>query len=191
MFSQMGSMGGDKGAQMGLIGASPLSNHPLAGGSGAGSGAGLGARGVAARRGWHGGAHAVDVQPGRSPSTAAVCRRAGRRGRRGAGWAGARRRRVGAGGGPDGAAWASGGKSGGIQDRADGAAPAPPGPGRRRGGRLVDRHHNRLPGQPGRKTRHSRGEDTGRERRVSSMAMPMHRRCCPRQGGQQFRADLR
>ena len=43
MFSQMGGMGsGDKGgAQMGLIGASPLSNHPLAGGSGAGSGAGL------------------------------------------------------------------------------------------------------------------------------------------------------
>jgi PPE-repeat protein len=40
MFSQMGS-GGDKGAQMGLIGASPLSNHPLVGGSGAGSGAGL------------------------------------------------------------------------------------------------------------------------------------------------------
>jgi len=40
MFSQMG-MGGDKGAQMGLIGASPLSNHPLVGGSGAGSGAGL------------------------------------------------------------------------------------------------------------------------------------------------------
>ena len=33
MFSQMGGMGGDK-AQMGLIGASPLSNHPLAGGSG-------------------------------------------------------------------------------------------------------------------------------------------------------------
>ena len=40
MFSQMG-MGGDKGAQMGLIGASPLSNHPLVGGSGAGAGAGL------------------------------------------------------------------------------------------------------------------------------------------------------
>ena len=40
MFSQMGSMGGDK-AQMGLIGASPLSNHPLVGGSGAGAGAGL------------------------------------------------------------------------------------------------------------------------------------------------------
>lgn len=40
MFSQLGSMGGDK-AQIGLIGASPLSNHPLAGGSGAGSGAGL------------------------------------------------------------------------------------------------------------------------------------------------------
>ena len=43
MFSQLGGTGGgDKaGAQMGLIGASPLSNHPLAGGSGAGSGAGL------------------------------------------------------------------------------------------------------------------------------------------------------
>jgi PPE-repeat protein len=40
MFSQMGGLG-DKNAQMGLIGASPLSNHPLAGGSGAGSGAGL------------------------------------------------------------------------------------------------------------------------------------------------------
>ena len=40
MFSQMGGMGGDK-AQMGLIGTSPLSNHPLAGGSGPGSGAGL------------------------------------------------------------------------------------------------------------------------------------------------------
>lgn len=40
MFSQLGSMGGDK-AQIGLIGASPLSNHPLAGGSGAGSGSGL------------------------------------------------------------------------------------------------------------------------------------------------------
>src|SRR4029077_11349651 len=41
MFGQMGGLGGDKSAQMGLIGASPLSNHPLAGGSGAGSGAGL------------------------------------------------------------------------------------------------------------------------------------------------------
>jgi PPE-repeat protein len=55
MFSQMGGLGGDKG-QMGLIGASPLSNHPLVGGSGAGSGAGLvraaslpGAGGTAAR----------------------------------------------------------------------------------------------------------------------------------------------
>jgi len=55
MFSQMG-FGGDKSAQMGLIGASPLSNHPLAGGSGAGAGAGLvraaslpGAGGTAAR----------------------------------------------------------------------------------------------------------------------------------------------
>jgi PPE-repeat protein len=55
MFSQMGGLG-DKSAQMGLIGASPLSNHPLAGGSGAGAGAGLvraaslpGAGGTAAR----------------------------------------------------------------------------------------------------------------------------------------------
>jgi hypothetical protein len=35
------SFGADKGAQVGLIGASPMSNHPLAGGSGASSGAGL------------------------------------------------------------------------------------------------------------------------------------------------------
>jgi PPE-repeat protein len=54
MFSSLG--GGDKSAQMGLIGASPLSNHPLVGGSGAGAGAGLvraaslpGAGGTAAR----------------------------------------------------------------------------------------------------------------------------------------------
>src|SRR5215216_6314566 len=40
LFSEVGS-GGDKGAQMGLIGANPLSNHPLVGGSGAGAGAGL------------------------------------------------------------------------------------------------------------------------------------------------------
>jgi PPE-repeat protein len=42
IFSQVGSgFGSDKGAQIGLIGASPMSNHPLAGGSGATSGAGL------------------------------------------------------------------------------------------------------------------------------------------------------
>lgn len=48
MFSQMGSSSGGTGtglgedqAQMGLLGASPLSNHPLAGGSGASVGAGL------------------------------------------------------------------------------------------------------------------------------------------------------
>ena len=41
MFSQMGMGSGDKGAQMGLIGTSPLSNHPLVGGSGASSGAGM------------------------------------------------------------------------------------------------------------------------------------------------------
>jgi PPE-repeat protein len=48
LFSQMGSTGGsssglgdDEAAQMGLLGASPLSNHPLAGGSGPSTGAGL------------------------------------------------------------------------------------------------------------------------------------------------------
>jgi PPE-repeat protein len=42
IFGQLGSgFGSDKGAQMGLIGANPMSTHPLAGGSGAGSGAGL------------------------------------------------------------------------------------------------------------------------------------------------------
>lgn len=41
MFSQFGGLGGSDKAQMGLIGASPLSNHPLAGGSGASAGAGL------------------------------------------------------------------------------------------------------------------------------------------------------
>ncbi|OBJ52806.1 PPE family protein [Mycobacterium sp. 1423905.2] len=48
MFSQMGSSGGsssglgeDQGAQMGLLGTSPLSTHPLAGGSGPSTGAGL------------------------------------------------------------------------------------------------------------------------------------------------------
>ena len=55
MFSQLGNLGGEP-AQMGLIGTSPLSNHPLAGGSGASAGAGLvraaslpGAGGTAAR----------------------------------------------------------------------------------------------------------------------------------------------
>ncbi|BDB45773.1 MULTISPECIES: PPE family protein [Mycobacterium] len=48
MFSQLGSNSGGTGtglgddeAQLGLLGASPLSNHPLAGGSGASVGAGL------------------------------------------------------------------------------------------------------------------------------------------------------
>jgi PPE-repeat protein len=56
MFGQLGSGLGSEKAQMGLIGAGPLSNHPLAGGSGAASGAGLvraaslpGAGGTAAR----------------------------------------------------------------------------------------------------------------------------------------------
>ncbi len=44
MMQMVGQMGGGLGsdeAQIGLIGTSPLSNHPLTGGSGAGSGAGL------------------------------------------------------------------------------------------------------------------------------------------------------
>ncbi|MGU3502015.1 PPE family protein [Mycobacterium sp. C31M] len=40
MFGQLGG-GLNKGAQFGLMGASPFSNHPLAGGTGAGAGAGL------------------------------------------------------------------------------------------------------------------------------------------------------
>lgn len=56
LFGQMSGMGGDKGAQVGLFGASPFSNHPSIGGTGATSGAGLvraaslpGAGGTAAR----------------------------------------------------------------------------------------------------------------------------------------------
>lgn len=41
LFTQLGSSLGSEQMQVGLIGASPLSNHPLAGGSGATSGAGL------------------------------------------------------------------------------------------------------------------------------------------------------
>jgi PPE-repeat protein len=41
MFSQMGGLGSSDTAQIGLLGASPFSNHPLAGGSGASAGAGL------------------------------------------------------------------------------------------------------------------------------------------------------
>lgn len=48
MFTQLGSSGGssagladEESSQVGLVGASPLSNHPLAGGSGASVGAGL------------------------------------------------------------------------------------------------------------------------------------------------------
>lgn len=41
LFTQLGSSLGTEKMQMGLVGASPLSNHPLAGGAGATSGAGL------------------------------------------------------------------------------------------------------------------------------------------------------
>ena len=36
-----GMMGGDKGAQVGMLGATPFSNHPALGGNGAATGAGL------------------------------------------------------------------------------------------------------------------------------------------------------
>ncbi|MGV0837145.1 PPE family protein [Mycolicibacterium thermoresistibile] len=41
MFGQMGGLGSNDRAQIGLLGASPFSNHPLAGGSGPSTGAGL------------------------------------------------------------------------------------------------------------------------------------------------------
>ncbi|KUH94430.1 PPE family protein [Mycobacterium sp. IS-3022] len=41
LFGQMSGMNGSKGAQVGLIGASPFSNHPAIGGNGPTSGAGL------------------------------------------------------------------------------------------------------------------------------------------------------
>src|SRR6478752_5056502 len=78
MFSQMGSMGGDK-AQMGLIGASPLSNHPLVGGSGAGAGAGLvraaslpGAGGTAARTPLMSKLVGTEIEPTVSPVSVAA-----------------------------------------------------------------------------------------------------------------------
>lgn len=72
MFSQMGL--GDKSAQMGLIGASPLSNHPLVGGSGAGAGAGLvraaslpGAGGTSARTPLMSKLVGAEIEPSVSP----------------------------------------------------------------------------------------------------------------------------
>ena len=83
MFSQMG-LGGDKGAQMGLIGASPLSNHPLVGGSGAGSGAGLvraaslpGAGGTSARTPLMSKLVGAEIEPTVSPVSVAAGAAAG------------------------------------------------------------------------------------------------------------------
>lgn len=76
--SMFSSMGGDKSAQMGLIGASPLSNHPLVGGSGAGSGAGLvraaslpGAGGTSARTPLMSKLVGAEIEPTVSPVGAA------------------------------------------------------------------------------------------------------------------------
>jgi hypothetical protein len=83
MFSQMG-LGGDKSAQMGLIGASPLSNHPLAGGSGAGAGAGLvraaslpGAGGTAVRTPLMSKLVGMEIEPPVSPVSVAAGAAAG------------------------------------------------------------------------------------------------------------------
>jgi hypothetical protein len=81
LFSGLGS---DKGAQMGLIGASPLSNHPLAGGSGAGAGAGLvraaslpGAGGTAARTPLMSKLVGAEIEPTVSPVSVAAGAAAG------------------------------------------------------------------------------------------------------------------
>jgi PPE-repeat protein len=83
MFGQMG-LGGDKSAQMGLIGASPLSDHPLAGGSGAGAGAGLvraaslpGAGGTAARTPLMSKLVGAEIEPVVSPVSVAAGAAAG------------------------------------------------------------------------------------------------------------------
>lgn len=41
LFGQLGGMGGDKGPQVGMLGATPFSNHPAIGGNGPAAGAGL------------------------------------------------------------------------------------------------------------------------------------------------------
>jgi PPE-repeat protein len=84
MFSQMGGLGGDKSAQMGLIGASPLSNHPLVGGSGPGAGAGLvraaslpGAGGTAVRTPLMSKLVGAEIEPSVSPVSVAAGAAAG------------------------------------------------------------------------------------------------------------------
>jgi PPE-repeat protein len=82
--SLFGGLGSDKAAQMGLIGASPLSNHPLAGGSGAGAGAGLvraaslpGAGGTAARTPLMSKLVGAEIEPTVSPVSVAAGAAAG------------------------------------------------------------------------------------------------------------------
>ena len=166
MFSQMGGMGsGDKGgAQMGLIGASPLSNHPLAGGSGAGSGAGLvraaslpGAGGSSPRTPLMANLIGKETEPVVSPVAVAAGAAAGA--------AAAGLAPVGAGGGGMGpmGMMGHGAKSGGSKQGLTAPAPLDPGPGRRRRGRLVA-VHIKTSRPPGRKDSPFRGEDTGREK---------------------------
>jgi PPE-repeat protein len=82
--SMFSSLGGDKGAQMGLIGTNPLSNHPLVGGSGAGSGAGLvraaslpGAGGTSARTPLMSKLVGAEIEPTVSPVSVAAGAAAG------------------------------------------------------------------------------------------------------------------
>lgn len=75
MFGQMGAtMGGDRGAQVGMIGATPFSNHPAIGGSGAAAGSGLvraaslpGAGGTSARTPLMSNLIGKELQPSLSP----------------------------------------------------------------------------------------------------------------------------
>jgi PPE-repeat protein len=75
MFGQMGGLGGaDKGAQVGMLGASPFSNHPALGGTGAAAGSGMvraaslpGAGGTAARTPLMSNLVGKDLQPTLSP----------------------------------------------------------------------------------------------------------------------------
>jgi PPE-repeat protein len=83
MFGQMG-MGGDKGAQVGLMGAAPFSNHPAIGGTGAATGAGLvraaslpGAGGTSARTPLMSNLVGTPLEPTVSPVSAAVGAAAG------------------------------------------------------------------------------------------------------------------
>ena len=167
MFSQMG-LGGDKSAQMGLIGASPLSNHPLAGGSGVGAGAGLvraaslpGAGGTAARTPLMSKLVGAEIEPTVSPVSVAAGAAAG------ATAAGLAPVGSGGGAGPMGG-WATG-EERRFQAGADGTE--------RAAVDLADDEKKRTGSRPtqtsrpkGRKEAPLDGEDTQKRRKLFSMA---------------------